>query len=163
MTSMTSQIKAVLKLRHSSHREWIYFDECPVGTGYQGSRWIDGYAIAVWPSMGNKRIAYEIKISRSDFRNEIKKPWKRRPGMFFSNEFYFVAPKGLLTKEEIPLDCGLMEWEAKPDNENDRLVTVLQAPYRESIRPNWNFVAALLRKLQTQTKELEKCQSLPLP
>ncbi len=154
--SMTEKIKSALKLRHSSYRQWIYFDECPVGTGYKCSNWIDGYAIAAWPSDGNKRISYEIKISRQDFLNEIKKPWKRRPAMFFSNEFYFVAPKGLLKKDEIPIECGLIEYEEKEENKKDRLTTVLKAPNRESIRPNWNFVAALLRRLYERNEILER-------
>jgi hypothetical protein len=134
-------IKAMLRKRHSDGRQWIYFEECPVGTGWKGSNYIDAYVIAVWPSERNKRIAYEIKCSRQDFLNEIKRPVKRRPALYFSNEYYFVTPKGLIKPEELPIECGLMEVEG------DKLVTKISAPERESIRPTWNFVAALMRRL----------------
>jgi hypothetical protein len=109
---------------------------------------MDAYVIAAWPSAGNKRMAFEIKTSRADFLNEIKKPLKRRPAMHFSNEFYFVAPKGMIKDEELPLNCGLMEVDLY--NNALRLATKVPAPARESIRPTWNFVAALLRRYDVE-------------
>lgn len=149
---MTNKIKAALRLRHSDFRRWIYFDECPVGTGWKGSNYIDGYVIGVWPSEQNRRIAYEVKVSRQDFLNEMKKPLKRRPALFFSNEFYFVAPKGMLKPQEIPIECGLIEYTETSADENDRLVTVVPAPFRESVRPTWNFAAALMRRLHERAE-----------
>ena len=143
---MTEEIKKALADKYSDNRRWIYFDECPVGSGWRGTNYMDAFVICVWPSDQNKRIAFEIKISRADFLNEFKKPNKRRPALFFSNEFYFVTPKGLLKPEEIPSDCGLIEYE------NGKLTKKLNAPIRESIRPNWNFVAALLRKMSSKIK-----------
>jgi hypothetical protein len=149
---MTEKIKAALRLRHSDFRQWIYFDECPVGTGWKGSNFIDGYAIGAWPSAHNKRIAYEVKISRQDFQNELKKPLKRRPAIYFSNEYYFVAPKGMIRAEEVPPDCGLIEFTEESAHKNDRLITKVPAPFRESIRPTWNFTAALLRRLHERAE-----------
>jgi hypothetical protein len=40
---------------------------------------------------------------------EIKQPLKRRIGMRYSNEFYFVTPAGLLNTSELPIECGLVE------------------------------------------------------
>lgn len=39
-----------------------------------------------------KRVCYEVKISRADFLSELKQPIKRRIGLRYSNEFYFVTP-----------------------------------------------------------------------
>ena len=39
-----------------------------------------------------KRVCYEVKTSRADFLSELKQPLKRRIGMRYSNEFYFVTP-----------------------------------------------------------------------
>jgi hypothetical protein len=33
----------------------------------------------------------EVKTSRADFLCELKQPWKRRIGLRYSNEFYFVT------------------------------------------------------------------------
>jgi hypothetical protein len=145
--SLTNEIKKALQKKYQEkNARYIYFDECPVGTGWRGTNYMDAFVIAAWPSDQNKRIAFEIKISKSDFLNEFKKPNKRRPALFFSNEFYFVAPYGLLKPEEIPSDCGLMEF----DPESKDIKIKITAPFRESIRPNWNFVGALLRNLKKQ-------------
>jgi hypothetical protein len=39
-----------------------------------------------------KRVCHEVKTSRGDFLSELKHPIKRRIGMRYSNEFYFVTP-----------------------------------------------------------------------
>jgi hypothetical protein len=56
-----------------------------------------------------KRVCYEVKTSRADYLCEIKQPLKRRIGLRYSNEFYFVTPAGLLSLSEIPVECGLIE------------------------------------------------------
>lgn len=146
---MTSNdIKGLLRARFRDPREWIYFEECPVGTGGKGTNFMDAYVIATWPSAGNKRTAFEIKTSRADFLSELKKPEKRRKAMLFSNDFYFVAPKGMIKVEELPPDCGLME--ADVFNDALRLSIKSPAPTRESIRPTWNFVATLLRRYDVE-------------
>ena len=40
---------------------------------------------------------------------ELKHPLKRRIGMRYSNEFYFVTPASLVTTMEVPAECGLIE------------------------------------------------------
>ena len=59
-------------------------------------RRIDYLAIGLWASTGNKVIAYELKKSIADLRNEIKHPEKSEDVMRASNEFYLVAPKGIV-------------------------------------------------------------------
>jgi hypothetical protein len=62
--------------------------------------------------MAMKRICYEVKTSRADFLSELKRPLKRRIGMRYSNEFYFVIPAALVGIAEIPSECGLVEARA---------------------------------------------------
>jgi len=50
----------------------------------------------------------EMKTSRADFLSELKHPLKRRMGMRYSNEFYFVTPATLVSVGEIPPECGLV-------------------------------------------------------
>jgi hypothetical protein len=59
--------------------------------------------------MAMKRVCYEVKTSRADFLSELKRPLKRRIGMRYSNEFYFVTPADLVRIAEIPPECGLVE------------------------------------------------------
>ena len=64
-------------------------------------------------------IEYEIKISRSDFKNDSKKGrvrWgklinkheKLKNGKSKSNRFYYVVPEHLVTADEVPEFAGLM-------------------------------------------------------
>lgn len=141
-----------LRKRHEK-REWAFFPELRVGTGYQTRRLakqginpeqrLDAFAMNLYPSKKHMRITYEIKVSRSDFLHEIKNPMKRKQGLELSNEFYFVTPVGLVKPEEIPAECGLIEVYA---NLSSRIK--VRAPHREGTEPSWNFIASIARRVQ---------------
>ncbi len=85
-------IVALLRAKHSTE---IFVEELRAGSGYGGdseSR-MDAWAMHPYPSKQNCRVAYEVKVSRSDFLRDIKQPLKHRAALTFSNEFYFVAPR----------------------------------------------------------------------
>jgi hypothetical protein len=53
---------------------------------------------------------FEIKISRSDFKNDFKKAGKHdmiKHGKRACNYFFFVVPEGLVSIDEVPDYCGL--------------------------------------------------------
>lgn len=69
---------------------------------------VDLLAIAATqhPAQGSKGgaypvVGYEVKVSRADYRSELKKPEKRADALKFCNEFYFAVPRGLLRDDEI--------------------------------------------------------------
>ena len=96
---------------HSKSSEWQFLRELKVGTGKRNGsiQRLDAFALNCLPHQGMKRICYEVKVCRSDFLSELRHPLKRRIGMRYSNEFYFVTPGALLHLDEIPVDCGLIE------------------------------------------------------
>src|ERR1051326_929209 len=103
---------------HSSRSEWIFLRELRVGRGRRNGnvQRLDGFALNSLPHTAMRRVCYEIKVSRADFLAELKNPLKRRIGMRYSNEFYFVTPPGLVEITEIPAECGLVEAGfAKPE------------------------------------------------
>lgn len=53
-------------------------------------------------------ISYEIKVSVSDFRSDITKG-KWQSYLKFSSGVIFAVPKGLISKEDLPERCGLIE------------------------------------------------------
>jgi len=53
-------------------------------------------------------ILVEVKVSRSDFLADKKKPW-RKDGFGIGDHRVYLTPKGLLKPEEIPY--GWMLWE----------------------------------------------------
>ena len=158
---------------HSLRSEWLFFRELRVGTDRRNGneQRLDAFALNSLPHTGMRRVCYEIKTSRGDFLSEIKRPLKRRIGMRYSNEFYFVTPADLVTAGEIPADCGLIEagratpddfqclvrrqagffhWD--PENRTYCLITV-PAPWRDTPGPTWQLVAAMLRNQRRSLEE----------
>jgi hypothetical protein len=135
-------IVGVLRAMHDP-RQWAFFDELRIGTGFgkDAEQRFDGWAIHYYPSKRNVTRCYEIKISKNDFLNEINKPLKRRAGLRLANEFWFVAPQGLLDVKEIPPECGLMEVD-----KHYQIHINIQAPFRDVMPPTWLFVSALSRR-----------------
>jgi hypothetical protein len=86
-----------------------------------------------------RRVCYEVKASRADFLCEMKQHLKRRIGLRYSNEFYFVTPVGLLRSSELPIDAGLSKLEHLPGT-NAQLF--MASPPRWSISSQrTNFIA----------------------
>jgi hypothetical protein len=128
-----ADVKAALKRRHGvdgTSGEWVAIEEAFCGWASSGGG-IDLLAIGAWKSAkvpgcpGSGRgtachpvVAYEVKVSRADYRREILgyepgpdasyrtravPPW---PGKAFwalrrSHYFFFAVPEGLLTEEEL--------------------------------------------------------------
>ena len=158
---------------HGSYAEWLFFRELRVGTGRRNgdSQRMDAFALNSLPHTGMKRICYEVKIARSDFLSELKRPLKRRIGMRYSNEFYFVTPPGLVDVREIPDACGLIEagyatadeWKRlmgrhagffhfDPETRAFCMITV-PAPWRDTPGPTWQLAAAMLRHQRRELVE----------
>jgi hypothetical protein len=174
-TGLLDIVEAVM---HASRSEWHFFRELRVPTGRRvvDAQRLDAFALNAYQHMSMKRIAYEVKISRSDFLSELKRPIKRRIGMRYSNEFYFVTPGGLLDVGEVPCECGLIEaghataeeWQRllkrsagffhfDPVTRSYCMVTV-PAPWRDTPGPTWQITAAMLRN---QRRELEEKPPAP--
>ncbi len=140
------QITELLQGRYKQP-EWAFFSELHRGTGYRSFRRktnpeqrFDGWAINCYPSKGHVKVAFEIKVSRSDFLSEVNNPNKRKQAIELSNEFYFVVPEGLVEVEEIPDDSGLMVAT------KDGLRVVKCSPINENPILDWNFVCSIARR-----------------
>ena len=119
------------------------FFELRNGTGFRSNeRYLDAFAMQTWPSKKWARYAYEIKISRGDFINELKKPDKRAWGMEISNEFWFVCAPGIANPNEIPENCGLLV----ASKNGKQLRNIIQAKYREVRDFDMIEVAAIARQ-----------------
>jgi hypothetical protein len=111
--------------------------------GVNPERAIDLFVMHLWPSKNFYRIAYEIKVSKSDFTKELANKEKRAPFTRFANQFFFVTPSGLLDHDKIPPECGLIEV----TGQYHYLKTVINGPYYDN-PPTWAFIAAIARRLQ---------------
>ena len=124
-----TDIKLALKNTHVS-RNTYFITECKTCSTYfpdpQGLLKFDGLAITksyTKPCI----IGYEIKVSRNDFLRDNK--WHLY--LQYCNEFYFVVPYGLVSKEEIPDNVGLIYY----NPEKDALRTIKKALYRQIEKP----------------------------
>lgn len=146
----SKQILDVLRAWHNlDPYRWAFFPEFIPAVGVapgNGTR-MDAWAIDCYPSNGHMTVAYEIKVSRSDFLREIRDPSKRIYAMKWSQQFYFVAPVGLISKSELPLECGLKEVGVLPRMGPDlQLKHTVKAPVRAALSPTWHLVAAVARR-----------------
>lgn len=102
----STDIKLALKEFHNGKPSY-FITECKTCSTYfpdpQGLLKFDGLAITKSYTKPNI-IGYEIKVSRNDFLQDNK--WHLY--LQYCNEFYFVVPKGLVKKEELPDHVGLI-------------------------------------------------------
>lgn len=114
-------------------------------------------------------VEFEIKISRSDFKNDKKKIKKhillenksdlsrsKIKQEILPNKFYYVVPNNLISLEEIPQYAGLIYI-----NDNNSLRTIKEAPFIHKDKLNldkilckkfyWNWL-----NTKTKLKEIEK-------
>lgn len=54
------------------------------------------------------RLAIEIKVARSDFLADIKRPEKQQPWREFAHRHAYAVPDGLIDKSEVPDGSGLL-------------------------------------------------------
>ena len=164
----TRSILDVLRRRHEeprngNSRAWVFVEEVRVSTGFGPLRGgkdaamsagadqrIDAFALHTWPSKKYRRVAYEVKASRSDLSRELDQPWKCEAALSLSNEFYLVAPMGVLLggiTDRFPESWGVMSFH------KDRITTTKRAPWRDTELPPYSFMLSLARNLQAEGEE----------
>lgn len=104
---------------------------------FGGQRRIDFWTLQPIKSKGFEAISYEIKVSRSDFKNDDKE--KQSGALEYSDRFFYVTPEGLIDKGEIPEWAGLKEWNGS------ELKTIKRAPKREKNDPDWLLFVSAIR------------------
>ncbi len=138
----STEIKIALSKMHEFRRSY-FITECKTCSTYfpdpQGLLIFDGLAITKSYTQPNI-IGYEIKVSRNDFLHDNK--WHLY--LQYCNEFFFVVPKGLVKKEELPEGVGLIYYD--PDTQGLR--TVKKALYRQIEEPVGLYKYIIFSKLE---------------
>jgi hypothetical protein len=145
MTS--SEIHVALQRDLFKPGRWAYVPEFRAGTGWSedANRYLDAWAITLWPSEPLRVVALEIKTARNDWLRERKQPRKRDAARRICNEFYFVAPPGVILESEVPESCGLIEVGA------EGLRYAVKAEWWDQV-PHWLLVQALARRVTVCSK-----------
>jgi hypothetical protein len=124
--------------------DWLFINPFHILKNHK-ERYVDGFALRIRSGDGRNRYldqwAFEIKVSKSDFKSELENPEKRAPAMDFCHYFAFVAPLGLIYPSEVPEHCGLLE-------------VLKNGKVRMKVRPHksdspkdvgWDFIAQVAR------------------
>jgi hypothetical protein len=127
----TDAILTALKERHSKE---IWCEELAMSSG---ARRCDFWVLHPHASKGYRATAYEIKVSRADFKRDTRA--KQRDARLFSDEFYYVTPPGLIKLEEVPDWAGLLEIS------EGRWKYISPAPRRDKDAPSWELVVSIMR------------------
>jgi len=146
--SVKEIVQALMDEYHNVPGHWIVVKELRIGSGYSAGadRSIDLWALHCHPSKYHKSISYEIKRSRADFLRDVKVGHvKHRGALAYADEFYYVAPKGMIKEEDLPPWAGLIELR--------EVVPGHWKPYRINVplpnprmRPSWGLIVSLLRR-----------------
>ncbi len=112
-----------IALANSHEGKSFFTTECKTGPTYDNTHLYKFDGLAIAKSWAHPCITgYEIKVSRSDFLGD-NKYFCYLP---YCNEMYFVVPKGLIDKNEIPTEFGLIYY----NPETETLLTKKKAIYR---------------------------------
>ena len=133
-----SDINLAIKRKYSGD-EWRVWFEVSQGTGAYSGRRADAVVMNLWPSKGHQLHVFEVKVSRADFKNEMANLTKWRAVGRFADFFWLACPCGLVSKDEVPSEWGLMELT------KGGLRIKKQAPAREAEPISRGFAASLLR------------------
>lgn len=107
MKKQTDKINAsdIDRLLAQRHADDVFVPECNMGSAWfdQKHRRMDAWVMKkTWSPI--TMIGYEIKVAKADFRNDEKWPEYLKA----CNQFYFVCPWGLIDKDELPPEAGLL-------------------------------------------------------
>lgn len=150
--SRTTDVTAMLRAKFAAP-QWAFFEEVRNATGFEkSSRYCDGLALGLWPSNGLELIGFEVKVSRGDWARELANPAKANEFFRFCDRWYVVAPEGIVKRDELPSQWGLLEAAAKG---RERLLTTVPAPKQPAPAPlDRGFIAALGRHMHTGVERL---------
>lgn len=147
----TKFITDVLYKKYAKVENTFAFKELGVENERGQYKRIDLYTINSFRSKKFYAKAFEIKVSRADFKNDFKKENKQDMAIVYSNEFYYVTPPKLVSKEEVPDLAGLIEV-----NEEGKCKIVKRALKREKCECCWHFLILTLRNKTKQEMEEQR-------
>jgi len=145
----TADMRAALRTLYT-RPEWALMFEVRNAAGFDSNRSADAVAMHLWPSRGLEIRGIEIKVSRSDWRRELKNPEKAEVIAQYCDTWWVAAPAGLVPIEEMPAGWGLQEWDGK------KWRTAKAAEKKPAAPLTRDFVAPLLRRAcEIDAKEIE--------
>jgi len=130
--------------------EWVVIEQVRNQQGFGGRdpiRTFDALMVGLWESRGHPIHGFEVKVSKGDWKRELKAPDKADPLVRHVSYWWVAAPAGVVDPATLPEGWGLQVTDGK------RLRTVREATKREAIPPSWSMVAAILKRAAEQVTD----------
>lgn len=141
MNASEQALYDLLAKRYNASTGYALLAQVPNGTGANKRTTADAIAMQLYPSRGLTMTAFEFKASRGDWLKELKTPEKAEEIASQVHAFVVVTTKGVIQPGELPAAWG--HYEAG----KTALRTKKAAGLRDVPHPSWEFVAAIMRRL----------------
>jgi hypothetical protein len=134
-----ASLTVALKNRYAGPA-YAFLPQVANGTGGAKSRTADALVMSLWPSRGLDLIGFEIKVSRQDWLNELRRPEKAESIAKYCDQWYLVvASEDIVQAGELPSAWGMMAPRGKA------LRIVKEAVQTDAVPIGRTLLAALLR------------------
>lgn len=111
--------------------------------GTANERYADAIVASVWPSRGLWIAGIEVKVSKSDWKAELRNPAKSSSIQRFCDYWYVAVPDGLVSIDELPETWGLVTVKERAGKLSGKIVR--RAPKLDPEPLSMVFVASILR------------------
>lgn len=135
----SEDLKTAIRARFAPPGFQTFF-EVSNDTGMRIKTYADAVSIGIWPSSGHVIHGFEVKVSRSDWLNELKNPGKSMPIFKHCDRWSLVCPAGLVAASELPSTWGMFHFNGTALRE------VVKPPKLTPEAPTAGFMAALARR-----------------
>lgn len=149
MGDILNKIERPVRTGELTKKIWSHFGtgytkltQVRAATGFADLNTADMMIMGEWPSTGNELHGIEIKVSRSDWLNEVKNPHKNDSVKSYCDRWWLViADENMVKPGELPEDWGMMAYQGA----GRKLKVVKKAPKLEPVPKDNLFIASLLR------------------
>lgn len=115
--------------------------------GPGGNRRADAIYIGFTAASGRLMIGHELKVTRSDWLRELDEPVKSCAWSEQCHEWWIVAVPGVVKRDEVPAEWGLME---PPRGSRGRRMRVVKPAERfHGRQPSWDVCRSVLARWDT--------------
>ena len=140
MTEGLELQKSLVEHFRNQRRTWLAWREVNLGADVRAD------VVAMARSYRVHLAVYEVKVNRWDFQQDVRSG-KFEKAFPHCHSFYYATPQGLVTKEELPVGCGLIVhgesgWHA-----------VKGAAIRQQVEVPQNLLMLLLMKSEDDRQE----------
>ncbi len=126
----------------------VFLPEVGQNGGWGAGSRCDAIYVGFTSSSGRMLVGHELKVSRADWLNELKKPGKADQWADECHEWWLVVSDPAIVREgELPADWGLMY----PGRSKTRMTVHTRAVRKDPAvhRPRWDAVRSILARQDT--------------